>query len=324
MRSERWWVCLRCFARQVRLDACVRCGATDLVDLRTPSGRATLAQHTALAAQERELVAEQSGREALALAIGVGLGGVVLLAQLAAGIDSTLLIPTALLAGLLAPLFVLALLRRRDPDPSRLLAMAPRLECADRIRAEVAAAPLPLTRVTGRVRITRGVRAPVSGTPCAAARIQGVAFGEVDDALCGAFDLLDAHGNVIARYDGGSAWVDVPLGPEQLIERVEGPLREFLDERMVHREGGRAILAEGTVREGARVTLEGPAEDGMITEGYRNSRAVKIFRGTAAWPVALRAEASPHTGVRVSFTPQSQEEASSTTALEAWEKRRSP
>ena len=299
MRGERFHVCLGCFARQVRLDACVRCGSRALVDLRTPAGRAEVAGRAAETAREREVLAEQSGREAAALVVGVAIGGVALLVQVAAGVGGVMLAPTALAVAVIVPLLALAMLRRRGADDAALLAMTPRLECADRVRAEAAEPPRALARVTGRVRVTRAVVGPLSGRPCAAAGVAGSAFGEVDDAVCGAFELLDAQGAVVARYGGEGASVDVPLGEATVRDGAEGGLREFLDARMVYREGARVSVAEGAVLDGDLVTLEGPADDAVVAEGYRESRAVKVFRGTAAWPVTVRREAEPPTRVRV-------------------------
>lgn len=298
MRSERYWVCLGCFARQVQLDACVRCGARDLVDVRSPTGRAAVARRVASTGRARADRAAQNGRELQAVMLGVALGGALLLLQLAAGMGSAVSRATMFMA-LLVPAVGISAVRwlGRRSDGATLRAVTPRLECVDRVRAEALEAPRALAEVSGTVRVIRAVEAPLSGVACAAARIAGSAFGAVDDAVCGAFELLDAQGAVVARFDGEGAAVDVAVGAAAAAESPR--LWRFLDERMVLADGVRASVGEALIGDGDRLTLTGPADDAVVAEGYRERRVMKVFRGSGAWPVRLRREADAVTGVRV-------------------------
>lgn len=291
MRTERYHVCLGCFARQVRLDACARCGGRDLVDLRAPAGRAFVAERIASAGRERVVRVKRSGMEVWVIMVGALFGAAVLWLE-AVTVGSAALIIATFVAILAVTSFLGRWFadREGDSDDAVLRSVTPRLECVDRVRAEAGPPPLAIARVRGRVRVTRAVEAPVSGRRCAAARVTGAAFGDVDDAVCGAFELVDAQGAVVARFDGTSAAVDVPAAEPTDPTEAEGALRAFLGERMVHRSGARVSLGESVIVDGDCVTLEGPAEDGIVAEGYRESRAVKVFRGTGAWPVLVRRE----------------------------------
>lgn len=291
MRTERYLVCLGCFARQVRLDACARCGRRELIDLRAPAGRAFVAERIAAASRERVVRVKRSGTEVWVIILGALFGTAVLWLE-AVTVGSAALIIATFVSILAVTSFLGRWFadREGDSDAALLRSVTPRLECVDRVRAESGDPPRAIARASGRVRVTRAVEAPVSGRRCAAARVTGTAFGAVDDAVCGAFELLDAQGAVVARFDGAGAAVDVPAGdPAEPVE-AEGALRAFLGERMVHRPGARVSLGESVIVDGDHVTLEGPAEDGIVAEGYRESRAVKVFRGTGAWPVVLRRE----------------------------------
>jgi len=291
VRTDRYHVCLGCFARQVRLDACARCGRRELIDLRSPTGRSFVAERIAAASRARALRAERSGVQGNVVAFGVLFGGLALCLQ------STALSGAVMIAGTFLSIVAVTLILARwvgdgdgDPDAAVVRSVTPRLECVDRVRAEAGAPPRAIARVQGRVRVTRPVEAPVSGRRCAAARVTGSAFGAVDDAVCGAFELLDPQGAVVARFDGAGAAVDVPTGdPAEPVE-AEGALRAFLGERLVHRPEARVSVGEGVIVDGDCVTLEGPADDGIVAEGYRESRAVKVFRGSGPWPVVMRRE----------------------------------
>lgn len=301
MRGERHHVCTGCFARQVRLDACARCGRQGLLDLRVPADRDAVAARVAAEASRRAARARQGRRELQVIMMGAAVGGVALLSHVAP-VVSLNIVTALVLAGLMVGTYwVTGFLRSLAdaPDAAVLRAVTPRLESVDRVRAEAIGPPRALARVTGRVRVTRPVEAPVSGRPCAAARVTGTAFGAVDDAVCGSFEVLDARGGVVARFDGAGVAVDVPVGDAAVSEGAGGALRAFLDERLVYQEGARVSLGEALIVDGDLVTLEGPAGDAVVAEGYRENRAVKVFAGTGAWPVALRREEEPAPRVRV-------------------------
>jgi hypothetical protein len=308
VRGERRHVCAACFARQVHLDACARCGGA-LLDLRVPGDRAAVAERIAAEARHRAARTRQSGRELQVIVMGAVIGGGGLLLSMASGLGD-LWFALAMLAGLVVmPLLLWAVTHRiaDEPDGAVLRSVTPRLESVDRVRAEAGAPPRARARATGRVRVTRPVEAPVSGRPCAAARVTGMAFGVVDDAVCGAFELLDAQGAVVARYDGAGVAVDVSVGDATVSEGAGDALRAFLDERMVYQDGARVSLGEAVIVDGDLVTLEGPADDAVVAAGYRETRAVKAFAGTGAWPVVLRRDEEPTPRVRVDVTAEGAE-----------------
>ncbi len=291
MRTERYHVCFGCFARQVRLGACVRCGSPNVANLRDAEARARVLSRIDAAGRERAAIVERSGWELQVILAGVVVGGVALGLQMALEARGAGFVAALVGVGLFAALVARWHAKGTRDDAEVIRAVTPRLECVDRTRAAVGDAPQAIARVQGRVRVTRPVEAPVSGRACAAARVTGMAFGAVDDAVCGAFELVDAHGAVVARFDGTDAAVDIPTGEPAVRPEVMGPLRAFLDERLVFQEGARVSLDEALLVDGDLVTLEGPAEDGIVAEGYRESRTLKVFRGTSEWPVVLRLEA---------------------------------
>ncbi len=154
---------------------------------------------------------------------------------------------------------------------------------------EAGAVPGSFTHVAGRVRCVTPTHGPVSGLPCAAARVKGsAAGGAVDDAVCGEFDLVDAGGAVVARVREGVAKVDISLKVLSVMKALPEVTRRFLDARMLLRSDERATLGEARIEDGDTVTCEGPCEAEPTGAAYRQSRAVVVYRGTSAHPVVVR------------------------------------
>lgn len=320
MRTQRAWLCLDCLARQVRLDACVRCGGDRLVDLRTPAGRSE-ADHVRAAKAQARAVTSTSLRSWLdrddtavfeylpiycvvvAGAIAAGIFWVVYddtWRQMAGGARGPLGQALAWVGVLLWPLFAVAASWIAVTRPARDEGATPaRMEVADRTRAE---APAPnVATARGRVRVLDAVTAPLSGEAVAAARLHGDASGgDVDDAVCGRFEVLDAQGQVVARVEEGACAVE--LGTTEVVAGIEADrasLWSFLTTLGLASHDGRFLLGETALRDGDEVALEGPADEELVADGYRGRRAIPVFRGAANAPVWVRAADAPRVRVEL-------------------------
>lgn len=165
----------------------------------------------------------------------------------------------------------------------------PRLAIVD---PAVTASPEGGSRVEGRVRARRERTSPVRGEACVAARVRGATDGgEIDDGVCGDFDVVDDAGQIIARFEGGSATVDLDVDAATAAPtRPDGALREFLGARVELGTQDEATVTEALLRVGDRVTLEGVSDDEVQPSGYRGTAPCKVFRGTPERPVRVRGE----------------------------------
>lgn len=179
-------------------------------------------------------------------------------------------------------------------------------------RLDVIAAPALETegagRVEGRVRALRPIASPMHDAPCVAARVAGDSdAGEIDDAECAAFELVDDDDQTIARFEGGSAAVELAVDASTAARaRPEGALRRFLTARVDLSTQDEARVAESTLRAGEWASLEGPCTEVVEATGYRGARPVKVFRGAPGQPVAVSAT----TRVRLAADGEASDEAS--------------
>ena len=144
-----------------------------------------------------------------------------------------------------------------------------------------------LTRVTGHVRAAEPMQSPLGHVPCAAFRLVGEGpRGTVDDAGGRTFDVVTEDGP--AKVVLGNAWIDVPVTEEPVTVRPDATLRRFLEDRGVYPELGPVRLAEGVLRDGDRVEVEGQAEEMVSSDGYRAAQRVLVFREHAGAPLTVR------------------------------------
>lgn len=291
MRTDHRHICLRCLYRQPEARTCALCGHEALADTAATDGRAAvLARFEERADKDRAargaepgkaegVMGEWAWKGALVIITGaapfVGLGGVAVLVGIFAVmfIAHVFWMPGGRFAG-----------GREARDGARSDLAYPEL-------GWVEARPVPgsFTSVVGRVRCVKSVNGPVSGLPCAAVRVKGsTAGGAVDDALCGEFDLFDAHGEVVARVRKGVASVDIPVEAPKPLRALTEATQRFLQARMLLRSDGRATLGEARVEDGDVVTCEGPSEAEPAAATYRENRVVPVYRGTSAHPVVVR------------------------------------
>lgn len=147
--------------------------------------------------------------------------------------------------------------------------------------------PLQRTRVTGRVRTPEPVASPLGHVPCAAFRLVGQGpRGEVDDAGGRSFDVITEEGPV--KVVLGEAWLDLPVAGAPVTVRPDERLRRFLSDRGIYPELGPVRLAEGVLRDGDSVEIEGRAEEMVTSEGYRAAGRVRVFREHAGAPLTVR------------------------------------
>lgn len=146
-------------------------------------------------------------------------------------------------------------------------------------------------RVEGRVRALRPITSPMHDTPCVAVRVAGDSdAGAIDDAECAAFELVDDDDQTLARFEGGSAAVDLAVDASTAVRaRPEGALRRFLTARVELSTQDEARVAESTLRAGEWASLEGPCTEVVEATGYRGARPVKVFRGAPGQPVVVSA-----------------------------------
>jgi hypothetical protein len=126
--------------------------------------------------------------------------------------------------------------------------------------------------VEGHVEIVEPIRAPVSGEPCAAFRIVGRCGRDpVDDGCVGSFEVVGDDGER-AVIRGTEGTLDVPV--EEAVDVVpDDALSEYLRQRGLQWEGS-VTLAEGIVRDGDRIVVEGVATSRSRAEGYRGTTTV--------------------------------------------------
>lgn len=294
MRTDRRAVCLRCLYRQPAARTCALCGHEALADVADPAGRASVIERLeARGAQVRADLSDPALREGDRRFTGVAAQGAVVALGVTwllfggwAALGLGLLLGGLSVANMMWGAGGVARVVRYSEQPD--LAY-PEIGCV-----EARAPPRDFPGVVGRVRVVTPARGPVSGEPCAAARVKGsTAGGVVDDGVCGEFDLLDGDGAVVGRVREGAASVDVPTEAPRAIEALSRETQAFLQARMLLRSDGRATLAEARVAEGDVVRCEGPCETEPAPATYRESRAVPVYRGTAAHPVVIRRAEAP-------------------------------
>lgn len=303
-RTDRGHVCLRCLARQPELERCARCGSEELLDMSSPSARELLVRDVAQRGQRAldARVFELGVRIALlALAMLVSLGLVALgLAQPSPWL--ALVASGVIAAAVLARLIVAARDTMRDvrSNPGRFWPLL-----------DVIEAPAVATegegRVAGRVRALRSITSPIHDTPCVAVRVAGDSdAGAIDDADCAAFELVDDDDQTVARFEGGSAAVELAVDATTASRaRPDGALRRFLTARVELSTQDEARVAEAVLRAGEWVSLEGPCVEVVEATGYRGARPVKVFRGAPERPVVV----SVTSRVRVAIDDEAGDEA---------------
>ena len=290
MRTDHRHICLRCLRRQPERRSCAGCRHEVLADTAAAEGRAAV-----LARLQKEADEIQAARDAALRkqehpslkweALGGGVGLVVAASQAHWAVGAAL---AAVFGGAYLAHTRWESRRARAGDTGAAEARSdlafPEIRCVGED-----AVPGSFTRVAGRVRCVTPTYGPLSGLPCAAARVKGTtAGGAVDDAVCGEFDLVDAGGAVAARIREGVAKVDISLKVLSVMKALPEVTRRFLDARMLLRSDERATLGEARIEDGDTVTCEGPCEAEPTGAAYRQSRAVVVYRGTSAHPVVVR------------------------------------
>jgi hypothetical protein len=292
-RTDRNHVCIQCLARQARLDACVRCGSEILLDLSDATNRHQLVRELGERGQRTRYnrVAAIQSSEMLVVALGVAVPFLCLV--LGWFVHSGMVLGVSLVLFVLCGLAIKKFRARSqsaqnaiNEHPGRLW---PKLEIIDRTRAESQPLPERTDHITGYIRATRSFPSPIHSTPCIAVVLHGTTdAGALNDASVTTFTLVDEQQQIIARFEGGSAVVDVKIPyVSGVAHRPTGALRDFIDARIELGQEDEVTVNETVLTDGECVSLEGPCTEETEASGYRGSRSVKIFRGTALQPVTL-------------------------------------
>jgi hypothetical protein len=311
VRTDLTTLCPRCVARIPKAKRCARCGETKLFDLADAGqrnralariGRATRLGSRASSFVERALL----GYLRWGVATVTGLAFLVELVisgstSLAVTFALLAFIAQAVLAGAGFAVFgVYSLLfdavswfytrARMGRDDERLAAL-PRILVAE----PLALPPTNRERAIGRVRVAEPIDSLLRHEPCAAFRLIGEGpRGAVDDAGGTDFDVVSEDG--IARVILGDARIDLPIDSTPATVRPDAALRAFLDARGIFPDRGPVRLAEGALREGDWVEIEGRARGVTESDGYRGAVHVRVFEETAGAPLSIRKIEPPKPG----------------------------
>ncbi|MBI2894493.1 MAG: hypothetical protein HYY06_13155 [Deltaproteobacteria bacterium] len=143
-------------------------------------------------------------------------------------------------------------------------------------------------RVCGAVRALSTAPSPLSGAECVAFRLVGSGpSGHVDDSGMGSFEVV-VDGSETIAVESGSAVVDVPAGRPAQVQDLPAALAEFLEHRGVLLSPGPISVAEGLVRDGDHVEIEGIATADVRPDGYRGVARRTLLRGNPEAPLIIR------------------------------------
>lgn len=147
--------------------------------------------------------------------------------------------------------------------------------------------PVRTVRLRGRVRVTEPIPSPLAHAPCAAFRLVGEGpLGPVDDAGGTSFELTTEGGPV--RVELGRGSVDVPVEAVARTVRPDRSLARFLEERGIYPDRGPVRLAEGLLRDGDVVEVEGQLDSELASDGYRGTHRIRVLREHPGAPLRVR------------------------------------
>jgi hypothetical protein len=130
--------------------------------------------------------------------------------------------------------------------------------------------------------------APLSGEPCVAFRLVGrVGDCLVDDAAAAPFTLTSRAGPVVTVLSSACA-VELAVRRTQAEPQARERVRRFLGERGIDASTHPIELAEGVIRIGDEVTVEGLLESVASGAGYRGRAQAELLVGQSDLPVVVR------------------------------------
>jgi hypothetical protein len=140
----------------------------------------------------------------------------------------------------------------------------------------------------GSARSDAPLEAPLSGEPCIAFRLVGRA-GDclVDDAAAAPFVLAPRDGPPVTVLSSACV-LDVPVHRVAAAPGALARVRRFLAERGVNGRADPIELAEGVIRNGDEVAIEGVLESVASGAGYRGSAHAEFVVGRTDAPVVVR------------------------------------
>lgn len=287
MRTDHTSLCTRCALRFAPADRCPSCGkGRGVVDLRTAPGR--------------ELALRRLRREpwwyrklpvsGMAYGFGLIFGSPAVGLGVFAGAAALGLGALAPLVGAAAGLAVAGgatkVWRKLDANEARARVVRPQA-------APSPAAAAVRTRVQGILRVRAPIAAPLTGTPCAAFRVRGVASGcEMDDGGGVDFEVVPAGSSgsdetVVVELGAGATIALPTQWTDCTRERMSAAATAYLEER-----GCAIALTElrweqGLLGDGDAVVVEGTLEERTVAEGYRGARVVRVLRELPGSPLIV-------------------------------------
>ncbi len=145
--------------------------------------------------------------------------------------------------------------------------------------------------VEGRLRVTAPVHSPLTGLEHAAFRVVGSHGGAaIDDAAIGAF-TIESDDGVVTRVTGGAGSVALETpAPAPVAWTAE--LASFLEPRTLADAGEEVRTAEGALRDGDRVVVEGVVREVPRPDGYRGARTELVFDDASLVIRSVRAQSA--------------------------------
>jgi len=297
VRTDATRFCPHCVVRFGRSERCPQCDERPL-DLRIPARRREALEAIARGSLGREmhqawplrLVAAWINRAflpACACAFLVGALQTHALRGGVAGAGIAVLAQIGLILLLLASFFTLTWVRswfdllrrpRRDePSPSAPLVLLPP-------SPEV----VPGLAFEGIARQESRSHSPLAHDPCIAYRLVGTGpLGPIDDGAATTF-LLETEDGVSTRIEASRCTLEIPVTDTPRALRPDRELTRFLEDRGIFPERGPLHLAEGLLRDGDRVIVEGALAPMEESEGYRGRRETRVLRETLEIPLRIR------------------------------------
>lgn len=295
MRTDQASLCVPCRLRFAAGGPCPRCGG-DALDLASPAERTRareLLRETPRRAPPRArwLVPSPGCLLALVLttivlatfagmALGALVGGwAVIGAFVAVPTVATLLWVLAFGRAWDRTVARLAELRGEPPAHGITILPSRALPAIALHRVDVASSG-ERTIVDGRVRVTAAVTSPLTGVEHAALRLVGTHGGAaIDDAAIGAF-TIEADDGVVARVAGGAGFVELDVPRPARVAWTDA-LARFLEPRSLEAADQEVRAAEGVLRDGDRVVVEGTPREVPRPDGYRGARTELVFDDAA-------------------------------------------
>jgi len=142
--------------------------------------------------------------------------------------------------------------------------------------------------LAGQVRAETLLRSPLAHSDCVAYRIVGRGpMGPIDEGAGCAFQL-ELDDGAMLRVETNPSSIDVVVSDEARALRPDAELSRFLEARGAFPERGPLHLAEGVIRDGDRVVVEGTMVDVRADDGYRGRRVERTVRETEHTALTIR------------------------------------